>query len=445
MFSLLLPRPGRGNDRGPRPFPIALILACLACAWLFAALPAASTPLPLTFPQALRLAEQNAPLLKAHEARLEAAREDAGRAAALPDPRLTLGLSNWPVTGPDAFDLRADEMTTQEIGVMQEFPARAKRRARQALADAGLAQAQAMSLAGQGVVRQAAATAWIELWAAQQARDALLALREPAEVATRTARARLAGGSGTATDALAARSAALLLENRIDAAEAAVQTAQAGLSRWLPARAAPPVAEGPAPALMELPAGGTDPMAAIERHAAMRPWASQQAVAEAQLDAALAGKHPDWSVGVTYGRRDRAPDGMPRSDMLMLEVSLGLPLFTRNRQDRDIAARRAELDAAAAEREDARRAQRETVNRALATWQGLRRQLARQQQEVLPLAGARARAALAGYAGGGDLQAWLEARRDEIEQHLEQARLQGELGRAWAALAYLLPDPENTP
>ena len=49
------------------------------------------------------------------------------------------------------------------------------------------------------------------------------------------------------------------------------------------------------------------------------------------------------------------------------------------------------------------------------------------------------------YAGGGDLQPWLEARRDEIELHLEHARHLGELGRVWAALAYLLPDQEFTP
>ncbi|MGS1077562.1 TolC family protein [Pseudoxanthomonas beigongshangi] len=443
MFSLSSPRSRRGGGRPPRPLP--LLPTLLGCLLLLAVFPAASTPVSLTFPQALRLAEQNAPLLEARQARLEAAREDAGRAAALPDPRLTLGLSNWPINGPDAFDLRADEMTTQEIGLMQEFPARAKRRARQALADAGLEQARAMSLVERNAVRQAAATAWIELWSAQRTRDALIGLREPTDAAVRTARARLAGGSGTTADALAAKSAALLLENRIDAAETAVQAAQAGLSRWLPPQDALPVAQGQAPELTELSPGMADPMAAIERHAALLPWTSQQAVAEAQLETALAGKRPDWSLGVTYGRRDRAPDGMPRSDMLMLEVSVGLPVFTRNRQDRDIAARRAELDAVAAEHEDARRAQQESVRRALASWQGLRRQLLRQRQDVLPLAADRARAALARYAGGGDLQPWLEARRDEIEQHIELARLQGELGRAWAALAHLLPDPENTP
>jgi outer membrane protein TolC len=138
------------------------------------------------------------------------------------------------------------------------------------------------------------------------------------------------------------------------------------------------------------------------------------------------------------------PNGVSRSDMLMVGFAIDLPLFPRNRQDRGVAARRAELDAVAAEREDARRVQTEAVRRALADWQGLQRQVARKETQSLPLAHDRARTALAAYAGGGDLQPWLEARRDEIELHIEHARHLGELGRAWAALAYLLPE-ESTP
>ena len=131
--------------------------------------------------------------------------------------------------------------------------------------------------------------------------------------------------------------------------------------------------------------------------------------------------------------------------MLMVEVSVDLPLFARNRQDRGIAARRAEREAVAAEHEDARRMQIEAVRRALAEWQGLQRQVTRLETDLLPLARDRSRTALAAYAGGGELAPWLEARRDELEAQLEHAQRLGELGRAWAALAYLLSDEETRP
>jgi len=408
----------------------------LAPAWSFAA--------GISFDDAQRLAAERAPLLKARQSQIAATQEEAVRAAALPDPKLTLGLANWPVTGADAFDFRADDMTMKQIGVMQEFPARAKRQARQAVADRGIEQAEALSVAERLAVRRGAAEAWIALWAAQREVVALQTLREPASVAIRTAKARLAGGTGTVTDTLATQVAALELENRIDAAEASLEAARAGLARWLGVDPADVEAEDAPPALTELPVAPAALLTSIDRQGPLLPWRSREALAEAEVDAAIAEKRADWSLGMTYGQRDRTPNGVSRSDMLMVEFAIDLPLFPGNRQDRGVSAKRAELDAVAAEREDARRVQTETVRRALAEWQGLQRQVARKETESLPLARDRAKTALAAYAGGGDLQPWLQARRDEIELHIEHARHLGELGRAWAALAYLLPE-ESTP
>ncbi|MBF6024889.1 TolC family protein [Lysobacter niastensis] len=435
MFHDYLLRPWRTLGR-LATLVLALGLAPV-CAW--------SAPVGQSFDDAVRLAVERAPALEARRSQTLAAREEAVRAAALPDPRLTAGIANWPVTGADAFDFRVDDMTMKQIGVMQEFPARAKRRARQAVADRGIEQVEALSTAEQLAVRQGAAAAWIALWAAQREVAALQALREPASVAVRTAKARLAGGSGTVTDTLATQAATLELENRIDAAEAALEAARAGLARWLGTEPTDLLAEGAPRTLTELPYAPAALMTSIDRQGPLLPWLSREALAEAEVDAAIAEKRPDWSLDVTYGQRDRAPDGMSRSDMLMVEVAIDLPLFPRNRQDRGVAARRAERDAVAAEHEDARRAQIEVVRRALAEWQGLQRQVTRQESETLPLARDRAKAALAAYSGGGDLQPWLEARRDEIELHIEHARRLGELGRAWAALAYLLPEKETAP
>lgn len=399
----------------------------------------------LSFDDALHLATERAPMVQARHAQLAAAQEEASRAAALPDPKLMLGVANWPVTGTDAFDFSADFMTMKQVGVMQEFPARAKRQARQAVADDTVVQARALSVAEGLAVRQAVAQAWIALWAAQREVATLHALREPTDVAVRAAKARLAGGTGSAVDTMAAQNAALALENRIDAATASLDAARAGLARWLGEEPTVLSIHGDPPILRALPVTPTVLLASIDRLGPLLPWKSREAVAEAQVEAAIAEKRPDWSVGVTYGQRDRTPEGGRRSDMLMVELAIDLPLFTRNRQDRGVAAQRAELDAVIAEREDARRAQTERLRMTLAQWEGLKRKVARNENESLPLARDRVQAALAAYAAGGDLQPWLEAARDEIELSLEHARYMGDLGRAWAALAYLLPDEELSP
>ena len=416
---------------------LALALICVvAPAWSAA---------PIAFDEAVRLAVERAPTLQARRSQTEAAREEAVRADALPDPRLTLGLANVPVAGTDAFDLRADDMTMQQVGVMQEFPARAKRQARQAVADRMIEQTQALSLAERLAVRQAAAEAWIGLWTAQREVEALQAQRAQSALAIRIAKARLAGGTGTAVDALAVQSAALELDNRIDAAEATVEVARSTLARWLGTEPDDLTTAGSPPDLTVLPVDEARLLTSVDRQGPLLAWRSRESVAEAAVAAALAETRPDWSVSAMYGRRERAPGGMPRSDMLTVEFSIGLPLLSRNRQDRGVAARRAERDAVVAEHEDARRLQVEAVRRALAEWHGLKRQVARKEQQALPLAHDRSQVALAAYRGGGPLQPWLDARRDELELSIEHARHLGELGRVWSVLAYLLVDEETQP
>jgi outer membrane protein, heavy metal efflux system len=125
--------------------------------------------------------------------------------------------------------------------------------------------------------------------------------------------------------------------------------------------------------------------------------------------------------------------------MVMFEVGIGLPLFTRNRQDRGVAAREAEYQAALDTREDLRRQQAAQVRGAFAQWQGLQRQAALYENRLLPLARDRSATALAVYRAGGELRPWLDARRDELTVLVSHAQHLGDLGRAWAALAFLLP------
>ena len=395
------------------------------------ALPATGLAKPaMSLQEAIRLATVRAPLLEARRAGVTAAQEDAARAGALPDPMLTVGIDNLPVTGADAFDSQADFMTMRKLGLRQEIPSRAKRTARRALATREVEAAQAQTLATRLDVQRAAAEAWIDLWTAQRELDALQALQTQAALAATMAKARVSGG-GSVGDALATQAATLELDNRIEAARATQFEAQAGLARW--------VGEGDvqasgAPDFDALPASEAQLLAALDRLAPLLPVDAQVETAASAVDVARAEKRPDWSVGAAYGQR--AGD---RSVMLMLEVGIGLPLFTRNRQDRGVAAREADYQAALATREDLRRQQAAEIRAGIARWESLQRQIALHVEALLPLARDRSATALAAYRAGGPLQPWLDARRDELAVHLSHAMHLGELGHAWAALAFLLP------
>lgn len=392
----------------------------------------AAAPDGLSLPEAVRIASARAPLLEARRFSVVAAREDAARATSLPDPRLTVGIDNLPVTGSDAFDANADEMTMKKIGLWQDIPSRAKRDARRSLADRQIDDALARAGADEVQLRRVTAEAWIEAWSARREAAALRMLRDEAALAANLSKARVEGGAGSVSDALAAQAAVLEVDNRIEAAQAREAAAQVELARWV-GDAMTDTSEA-APDFNSLPISEATLLAAADTVGPVLPANAYVETAAAAVDLARADKHPDWSVGASYGQR---ADG--RSDMIMFEVGIGLPLFPGNRQDRNVAARKADYEAALALREDARREQRARIRADLARWEALKRQVALHEDSLLPLAQDRSATALAAYRAGGPLQPWLDARRDELGFHLAHTEHLGELGRAWAALAFLVP------
>jgi outer membrane protein TolC len=383
----------------------------------------------------VRLATEHAPRLEAGQAAISAAEAEASRASALPDPMLMVGIENLPITGADAFDPGEDDMTMKRVGLRQEFPAAAKREARRKLAERRLDEARAEALGERRTVQRAAAEAWIEAWAAGEQLAVLEDLRGQARLAAKLAHARVAAG-GSAAEALTAEAAKLEIDNLREEVGGERDAALAELRRWLPSLASPEPASPPDFGV--LPLGRAQLRARLDETSPILASSARVETAAAAIEAARAEKRLDWSISAAYGQRDR-----DRSDMFSVEVAVPLPLFARNRQDRGVLAREADYRQALALREDARRALAAQVDAAFARWEALKRQVALHEDKLLPLARDRTAMALAAYRAGGELQPWLDARAAELEVHRAHAGHLGELGRVWAALAFLLP--ENTP
>ena len=408
------------------------LLIAVPAALMLLPLPAAGSDPPLSLEAATQLAAERAPQVQAQLLRTEAAQHDAIRAGRLPDPQLTAGINNLTVTGPEALNAAADSMTMRSIGLMQPIPSFAKRKAEKSVAQAAVQLNAAEVTQVRLAVKQATATAWVQLWAAQIERQQLEALNAQFALAVQLAKAKLRGGPGSATDVLAAQSAVVQLANRATAVDAKIAAARAALQRWVGDDVGQTLA--PAPDFSTLPVPPAELQRNLNRQGPLLGWGAREDQAQAQLDLAKAGKRPNWSVGLVYGSR------IGRPDMLGIEVGVSLPLFPGNRQDQDISARYADRSAVADARENALRQQRAAVAADLAEWQGDTQQVTTYREKLLPLMADRSRTALAGYRGGGSLEPWLEARRDEIDTQAAYAKALAAWGEAWSQLAYLLPD-----
>jgi outer membrane protein TolC len=386
-------------------WPFAAGLAASVLAWPgFAAA--------LTLDEALRLAETNAPSLNAQDAKIQAASSAAIPAGELPDPKLVLGVQNYPVGGPDRYSLDKDFMTMQMVGWRQDMPNGDKRKARIEVAEAGVERAAAERRVERLKVRQATALAWIGSYSVERKQALLQDFYKENRLLSDTVRAQIAGGRAQPADAVTPKQEAARLAEQEDNLTLERTQARAALKRWI-GTAANDKPEGSLPQWSVEPATFNHQ---LQHHPELAAFAPMAREAQAKVQEAVSEKKSDWSWEVDYQHR-----GREFGDMVSVQFSWDLPLFPESRQNPKIAARQAELSQIEAEREALSREHTEQLENELADYVRLDRAVLRNQQSLVPLAKEKVELSLASYrAGKGDLNAVVSARRELIEARLKQ-------------------------
>lgn len=382
---------------------------CAASIALLVAAASGASAEPLTFEQALVRASQAAPSIAARAKQVEAERLKASTANQLPDPKLEAGIQDFPVTGPNAFNPLDEDFSMLRVGVSQDFPNPAKRRARVGRAQADVAAAESDVGVEAQDVRIAVGLAWVDLYFAKRKLNVLGELDKGIDDLSSTVGARLTSGSARPSDAVRPAQLKADVADRRAAIEAEIAKARATLARFT--GDASPDTSGSLPD--QLISHGAL-AAQLERLPGIRRLDAATGQAEADVRLARADKRPDWSVGVSYGKR------APRfGDLLSVGVTIDLPIFAARRQDPIIAARAREAERARLEREAALRELKAQLEADLAEHAKHYAQYARARDTIVPLAEQRAKLDLASYeAGKLDLGLALTATIDAAEAEL---------------------------
>jgi len=398
----------------------------------------ANAAVTLSLEEALRLARTRSQTLVAQDAAAAAARDLAVAAGQLPDPMLTVGINNLPVTTSDRFSLTSDFMTMRSVGVTQEFTRADKRKARSARFEReaeGAAAGRELALAN---LERDTALAWLDRYYQEAVRALLVRQRDEAALQIDAADAAYRSNRGSQVDVFAARAAVAMIEDRIAQSDRQVLTAKTMLARWIGTAAAEPLGALPAVDVVSLQSVALD--AQLMHHPAIAVLTRQEAVASAEVDIARANKLTDWSLALMYNQRE--PN---YSNMVSINVSIPLQWDQGNRQDRDVAAKLALVDQARAQRDEMLRAYTAEAQVMLQEWQSNRERLVRYDKTLIPLAAQRTQAALTAYrSGSGALVGVLEARRGEIDTSIEKAKLELEAARLWAQVYFLIPSDHAT-
>lgn len=392
----------------------------------------------LTLAEAEMLALRDDPKLAGLAARAAALDDAAVADGQLPDPRIRAGIMNWPI---QTFDRKFEPMNRFDIGVRQVFPrgdTLALRTQRSTLgADAERARHRAESLQMLHDLR----LDWLEAYYWDQALVILHDNQTALANIIETTQFLYSTGRRNQRDVLRAKLELKLLQDREIEINRRREQSRAAIGKWI-GRAA---AFRPLPPRLP-PFAAPPPLAALERRLADHPVI---AVAQAELqfshtDIELAnqGYKPEWSLDLNYGFRGSDQFGNDRSDLFSVMVSLDVPLFTGNRQDRRVSAARHAAAAATYRRDDQLRDLMEQLHDRYAAWRRFDERSRFYRGTVIPDADDTLAASLRAYRN--DIADFTAVMRDQIasfDSRLALLRLEVDRAKTRVNLFYLEGQP----
>ncbi|HEX3398040.1 MAG TPA: TolC family protein [Steroidobacteraceae bacterium] len=392
--------------------------------------PPESTDSQLTLAEASRLALVDQPVLLGREAMIEAEQHQAIAAAQLPDPKLSGGLKDLPIDTGEALSVRRDNFTEFAVGLSQEFPRAEKRRLKGERLGQGADVDRAALDNDRRAIGRDTSLAWLDVYEAEQALKLTKALQGEAELQVQALLKEYSAGKASQADWFAAKIDSELVGDKAhDWLHHALRSRDM-LARWIGEDAKRPIADSPD--LPVLPSALPPLIERADHHPVINGLDRRIDVSATDIALAHQAYKPDFSVELYTAYRPNY------ADFVGLQFTVGLPYFTKNRQDRDLSAALEQARAAKERKRDVLRELHAQVNENYVDWQHYAQRVADFDSVILPDAEHRLAAARSTYgAGSGSLEAVLLARRSLLDVKLQRLALSMEAARAQVRLDYL--------
>jgi len=395
-----------------------------------------ATPV-LSLDEAVRLSLNDQPILSGHEAVINANERQAVSAAQLPDPKLSGGLKELPVDTREAFSLRRDNFTEFTVGLSQEFPRADKRRLKGERKQLDAETERAALNSDRRAIRRDASLAWLDVYEAEQGLTLARSLSAEAALQVQSLEKDYDNGKASQADWSAAKVEAGLVQDKEHDWLHHAQRTRAGLARWIGNDAQRPLAG----ALSLSPPPGALPelMAAVDHHPVIDGLDTQIEVSATDIALARQAYKPDFSVEGYVAYRPGF------SDFVGIQVSVGLPYFTKNRQDPELSAAFERSRAVKDRKQDLLREMHARVSQDYLDWHHYRERVGEFDTAIIPNAMRRIEEARGAYqAGRGSFDAVLLARRSLLDIQLQRLALAVEAARAQVRLQYFT-SPQGRP
>jgi outer membrane protein TolC len=397
----------------------------------------------LTLDKAIQLAIENDPWLKGAEYRQQALESRAIVAGQLPDPKLSLGAVNLPT---DTFDFDQEPMTQLKVGVSQQFPRGKTRALKQQQLEQRSEQTVYQRENRKAMVTLTVTQLWLE-WLRQQKTIALIEkdrslFEDLAEIVNANYASAL--GKTQQHDIIQAQVELTRLEDRLYRLSEAADIHLAKLNEWLPIpihtinhSTLPELTIKPS-LLMNDTGSNNIKAQHFLQHPKVLQLDQQIAANTTAMQLAKQQYKPQWGVNTSYAFRDDDPAGRDRADFFSVGVTLDLPLFTANRQDKQVDASIAETEASKTEKWQLLRSFMAKANQAKAKLQRLEQRQQLYQTRLLKEIHEQVEASLTAYTNDNtDFNQVVRARITELNSRIDALSIDIDRLQAIAQLNYL--------
>jgi outer membrane protein TolC len=233
------------------------------------------------------------------------------------------------------------------------------------------------------------------------------------------------------------------LEDRLTALRQRQETAQMRLSEWVGSRAGDgltrvmPTESPTVP--VSTSASEQERYEWVSHHPTLLALDRRIEAMETDVDLARQKYKPEWGLSAQYGYRDRDPMGRDRADLFSVGVSFDLPIFTANRQDKEVSAAISHAESIRTEKQLLIRRLMAELDTASAHLVRLDERHALYADQLLPQMAEQAEASLAAYNNDdGDFAEAVRARIDVLNAKIEGLVIAVERQKIIAQINYLL-------
>jgi outer membrane protein TolC len=392
------------------------------------------TAFSLSLQEAEKLALEADPLIMRHEASSRSYNAESTANSTLPDPKLRLGMFNVPL---DTFSTTEDPSTQLRVGIQQEFPrgdsTELKQQQSQWLAQAAMAQARDESMKLLMNVRETYLNLYYEVKAAGIVNDTHALFSKLVKITED----QYAAGRANQQDVIRADLELSRLEDRLTKIKSNEDEYRVHLAQWI-GEVAWHAIDNQLPALPAVPET-VDFNQILTQHPSVLTETARIEASRKMVEVARQDYKPGMGAFVEYRKRfGENIDGSDRSDMMAAMVTVDIPLFTENRQDKNVKAREESANAARYSRDDRLRVLKRMLEKDRAIYKRLGERELIYENKLVSSAVNNAEASLNAYQSGvTEFTTLMRARITELDVRLESLRIKVDRMRAQARLLYI--------